>query len=315
MSAPLDLTQLRTLVAIADCGGFGRAAAALHLSQPTVSQHVRALERRIDAPIVEKEGRRARFTPAGDLLLSEARRILTVHDEALGRLSAVDARPLVVGSAETTAGPVLPQLLGTLSSAFPGREVQFRIDRSTRLEEQLQRGELDLAVLLGIGAAAVGTEVGRLHLDWYSAPGWQQTIDAVPLVAYVEPCGMRKLAVERLGATGATVQVVAESPTLDGVIAAARAGLGVAVLPTSEQAPAGLVRLTSLPDLGGATVRLVSRQGLHVDVEQLAVDVLRTFFGSAVVGSAVVGGTGPIGSADGNPSPITVGRAGAVAVA
>lgn len=305
MSAPLDLTQLRTLVAIADCGGFGRAAAALHLSQPTVSQHVRALERRIEAPIVEKEGRKARFTAAGDLLLAEARRILAVHDEALDRLSAADARPLVIGSSETTAGPVLPQLLGTLSGAFPGREVQFRIDRSTRLEEQLQRGELDLAVLLGIGAAAVGTEVGRLHLDWYSAPGWHQTTETVPLVAYVEPCGMRKLAVERLGATGATVQVVAESPTLDGVIAAARAGLGVAVLPTSEQTPIGLVRLTSLPDLGGATVRLVSRQGLHVDVGQLAVEVLRTFFA----------GTGTIGSADGNPSPIAVGRAGAAVVA
>jgi molybdate transport repressor ModE-like protein len=76
MTDPLDLVHLRTLVEIADCGGFHRAAAALHLSQSTVSQHVRALEKVFREPLVHKSGRGTAFTPAGDALLVEARRIL-----------------------------------------------------------------------------------------------------------------------------------------------------------------------------------------------------------------------------------------------
>ncbi|MFI5428938.1 LysR family transcriptional regulator [Aeromicrobium sp. UC242_57] len=63
MAATLDLIHLRSFVAISDCGGFGRAATVLHMSQPTVSQHVRALEKRLGQPLVEKHGRGVRFHP------------------------------------------------------------------------------------------------------------------------------------------------------------------------------------------------------------------------------------------------------------
>lgn len=87
MDVTLDITLLRTFVAIREHGGFGRAAAALRCSQPTVSQHVRVLERRLGMSLVEKVGRIARFTPDGERLLIEARRIISVHDEALRQLT------------------------------------------------------------------------------------------------------------------------------------------------------------------------------------------------------------------------------------
>ena len=94
MDETLDIALLRTLIAIDEHGGFGRAAEALHRSQPTVSQHVRVLERRLGHPLVEKDGRGARFTDRGERLLIEARRIVAVHDEALGRLRTEgDASP------------------------------------------------------------------------------------------------------------------------------------------------------------------------------------------------------------------------------
>ena len=73
MADPLDLVHLQTLVAIADTGGFRRAADALHLSQPTVSQHVRLLERRLKRTLVEKDGRGSRFTVDGERFVVEAR--------------------------------------------------------------------------------------------------------------------------------------------------------------------------------------------------------------------------------------------------
>lgn len=278
MAGPLDLVQLRTLIAIADCGGFGRAATALHLSQPTVSQHVRSLEKRIGAPVVEKEGRRARFTPAGERLLAEARRILLVHDDALTRLDAGDERPVVVGSTETTAHQVLPELLSTIRAAFPGRRVQFRIDRSTRMEEGVARGEIDVAILLAVGEGLSGSEVGSLPLRWWARRAHAPITEPVPVVAYVEPCGMRRLALERLSAAGRTAEVVAESPTLEGVLAAARAGLGIAVLPSGDGVPDGLVRVDGLPDLGDASVRLIGRRGVDAAIERTVGAAATDFF-------------------------------------
>lgn len=104
MDETLDIALLRTFLAIEEHGGFGRAADALHRSQPTVSQHVRALERRLGHPLVEKDGRGARFTAHGKRLLAEARRIVAVHDEALRRLRA-DAPSAPASSAPAPSAP------------------------------------------------------------------------------------------------------------------------------------------------------------------------------------------------------------------
>src|SRR6202451_2410507 len=69
----LDVAPLRSLVAVADCGGFQRAANSLHLSQGAVSQHVRRLEAAVGRPLVERQGRGSRFTPDGCEFLRHAR--------------------------------------------------------------------------------------------------------------------------------------------------------------------------------------------------------------------------------------------------
>ncbi|NQX06589.1 LysR family transcriptional regulator [Rathayibacter sp. VKM Ac-2856] len=283
MPETLDIVHLRTLVAIADCGGFGRAAVALHISQPTVSQHVRTLERRLERTFIEKVGRRARFTPAGERLLVQARRILAVHDDALELLDAASENPLVLGLTEPAAEQLLPRLLETLHRAFDDRPLTFTLDRSTHLAEAVARGVVDLAVILGVGGDLPGRQVATLPLDWYSTPGWQPPEGApIPLVAYSEPCGMRQRALQQLGAFGHEVRVVAESAGLEGVIAAARAGVGVAVLPTAHRGTVaeGLVVRHDLPALGSVNLRLVSRRGLAPDVEDTALAALAEVFGT-----------------------------------
>ncbi len=289
MAEILDIIPLRTFVAISDCGGFGRAASALHISQPTVSQHVRLLEKRLDQALVVKSGRVARLTPAGERLLVEARRILDVHDEALARLDVSATAPIVIGSTETAADQILPELLGTLRDAYPERPIQFQIDRSTQMTEAVTKGTIDLAIILGIGPDVPGTEVGTLPLNWYTSPSWAPPVDDQPwhLVGYVEPCGMRQKGMELLGSQGRRVQVTAESTSLEGVIAAARAGLGIAVLPTTGRILDGLVIRHGLPPLGDISVRLFTRRGLDSDVEAAALFALETFFSGRRVLHAV----------------------------
>src|SRR3954463_10612356 len=99
MTRDLGIGPLRSFVAVADCGGFRRAAAALPLTQGAVSQHVRRLESALGRALVERDGRGSRFTADGETLLTQARRILAAHDETL-RAFAVQATPrLVIGSA------------------------------------------------------------------------------------------------------------------------------------------------------------------------------------------------------------------------
>ncbi|MBF6170994.1 LysR family transcriptional regulator [Nocardia blacklockiae] len=273
MADPLDLTHLRTLVTIADTGGFRRAADALHLSQPTISQHVRLLERRLKMSLVEKDGRSSRFTADGERLVVEARKLLAAHDEMLARFTPSDPRRITVGSTEHAADGLLPELLGVLRAACPDVYLHFRIDRSTTLTDAVGKGVLDLAVVLGGNGDPAGVEVGELGLRWVAGPGWQlpRVPGPISLVAFEEPCGLRRRAVHRLTELGYEVAVTAESGNLDGVLAAAKAGLGIALLPFHSAVPAGVAEVRGLPAMGAVDVRLVARRGLAADLEATAV--------------------------------------------
>ena len=280
MALSLDLDHLRTLVAIAECGGFSKAAAALHISQPALSQHVRLLERDLKRKLFAKDGRGMKFTAEGERVLVEARQILAVHDDALRRLHVDQDVTIVVGSTEHSAEQVLPQMLRALSDAFPGAATRFEIGRSTQLSESVEKGTVDFAFLLASRGNEGGREIGRLPLHWYAAPGWRlPDLEAeLPLVAFEEPCGLRERALAALGALGRRTVVAAQSSTLEGVLAGVRAGLGIALLPSAGGVPAGVAVREDLPRQGDVGLNLLVRRGLDPDIETTAIKAGESFF-------------------------------------
>ncbi|MEU0543891.1 LysR family transcriptional regulator [Nocardia sp. NPDC005978] len=291
MPDPLDLLHLRTLVTIADTGGFRRAADALHLSQPTVSQHIRMLERRLKCVLVEKNGRTSRFTPEGERLVMEARRLLAAQDQVLARFAEAPRPQINIGSTEHAADGLLPDLLGVLRTTYPEAGLHFRIDRSTALTDAVVKGVLDLVVVLGGNTAEpVGTEVGVLDLRWFAAPNWRlpPAPGPISLVAFAEPCGLRRRAVQALGERGYEVSVTAESGNLDGLLAAAKAGLGVALLPCLASGPCDLLPVGDLPEVGAIDVRLVTRRGLEDHIENIAVQAITAHY-RAISGTGLRG--------------------------
>lgn len=282
MAATLDLDHLRTLVAIAECGGFNKAATALHISQPALSQHVRLLERSLKRKLFEKDGRGMKFTADGEEVLAEARSILAVHDQALDRLQVRSERVVVVGSSEHSAGQVLPEMLRVLNEAFPDVTTRFEIARSTVLAEAIDKGTVDFAFVLASRGDEGGREIARLPLNWY-ASAWAPmalpgTDTPVPLVAFAEPCALRERALAALAAEGRRVQVTGQSSTLEGVLAGVRAGLGLALLPNIGGVPDGLVVLDDLPDVGTAGLNVLTRRGLDPEIEQTAIDAGEAYF-------------------------------------
>ncbi|GAA3033022.1 LysR family transcriptional regulator [Actinokineospora globicatena] len=275
MANVLDILPLRSFVAVADRGGFQRAATHLHLSQAAVSGHVRRLEAATGRRLVERDGRRSRFTPDGDRLLGYARRILALHDESLRALGVDTDTAIVIGSTEHAAAQLLPQLSATLEETLPEHRVRYRLDRGTALRDALGAGRMDLALLLGATDDPRATLVGELDLTWYSAPGWVRPDGPVPLVAFDNPCALRTAALETLAAHRLSAEIGAEANQLAGVHAATAAGLGVAVLATCGTTPQGLVPRRDLPVLPPLPLYTWRRQDLDPTVLRHAVTALR----------------------------------------
>lgn len=273
----LDVAPLRSFVAVADCGGFQRAANALHLSQGAVSQHVRRLEAAVGRPLVERQGRGSRFTPDGDTLLRQARRILALHDETLRDFGVESEQTLVIGSTEHAAAQLLPGLTSSLTDALPDCRLRFRVDRGAQLRKALDDGRIDVAMLLGASDDLQARTVGKLELTWYSAPGWTlpDPAEPVPLVAFDDPCALRSRALETLSAHGIPVEVNCEAAHLAGVQAAVRAGLGVGLMATLGQTPDGLVARDDLPAPEPITLSVWPKRGLPLDLTEEVADSLR----------------------------------------
>ncbi|MEC4762769.1 LysR family transcriptional regulator [Mycobacterium sherrisii] len=267
MPQVLDIAPLRSLVAVADCGGFHRAAAALHLSQSAVSQHLRKVESVVGAPVVERSGRGVLFTDMGQKVLRHARTILAAHDAALDDLGATEHRVLTVGATEHGADVMLPALTSVLRDRLPDRRPRFRLDRNVSLADAIDRGLVDLAIMLDGSGLDRANASGIVQLQWVSARTFNIRQDEpLPLVIYAEPCTLREPAFAILEKHAIGYEVVAESADLAGLFAAVRTGLGLALLPKIGKLPDGLCTAEGLPTPNCASILVRGRSGMDPDV-------------------------------------------------
>src|SRR5437870_6214524 len=148
---PPDLRQLRYFVALAERLHFGRAAEALHISQPPLSRAIRALEEELGVPLFARTRRRVELTPQGTRLLEEARRVTghlerTVHE--LRAMSVGAHTRLRIGFVSLADYGVLPGLLKAYKSAQPEVRLALREMLSPEQAAALAAGELDFGLLL-----------------------------------------------------------------------------------------------------------------------------------------------------------------------
>ena len=146
-----DLRQLRHFAAVAERLHFGRAAAALHMSQPPLSRSIRNLEERLGATLLARSRRRVELTPEGARFLEEAKRLLAQLDHAVlevGRIAAGAGGRLRLGFVSLADYGVLPGLLKTYKAARPGVTLALREMLSPEQAAALAAGELDFGLLL-----------------------------------------------------------------------------------------------------------------------------------------------------------------------
>jgi len=234
----LEFDLLRAFVAVAECGGFRRAAERLHLTQSTVSQQIRRLELETGRSLFRRNTRTVALTDDGEMLLGDARRLLQLEEAARRRLTA----------------PRLDQL-GRFARLHPNVRLEVLVGVSAELIEQFDAGGLDVVLAKRPWGTSRGRFVWREPLVWAAAETFDLAPGAIlPLALFREHSVSRDAALDAFRNSERPWHIVYTSPSLTGVRAAALAGLAVTPLPASAVGPGlrilgELEGLPPLPDL------------------------------------------------------------------
>lgn len=243
----MDLRRLEIFAKVAELGSFSRAAEALSLTQPTVSEHVRALEEELGVQLLDRLGRGAVPTPAGQLLLGYALRILGLAREGRQALDQFQGRlrgDLTVGGSTIPGEYVLPALIGRFRAKYPDIAITLLIGSSRQVSEWVEAGRVELGVV-GAQPTSRNLESRELMADeivvivppdhrW----AMRQTVGlddvrAEPLVLRERGSGSREAFERALGAVGldlSAFRVAGEMGSTQATKQAVRAGIGVALI-------------------------------------------------------------------------------------
>jgi len=260
----VTLQQVEYFLAVARAGSFSRAAADLHVAQPSVSEQLRKLERELGAPLFTRRPRGVELTEAGRAFRPYAERVLAELEN--GRRAVLDQAQAVrgrvrIGAPPTVGTHVLPSVLASFRARYAEAELVLTQAPTRLIIDALLRGELDLAVAQ---LPAARPELASLELfseDLVAVVAadhplaHQQDVALAdladqPFVLPWEGYELRATVVNACEAAGFTPRVGAEAGDLDTVLRFVGAGLGVSIVP----------RLAIEPELPSAPVALPLRE-------------------------------------------------------
>jgi DNA-binding transcriptional LysR family regulator len=274
-SGMLDLDLLRSLVLVVDAGGFTRAGERVHRTQSTVSQQIRRLEQDVGRPLLHRDGKRVRPTEEGERLLSYARRILALAEEARDTVSRPSGAALVrLGLPEDVIAYRLTEILSEFARSNPGVRLDLRCGKSERMRRGLERGELDLALFKRSADETGGIASWRERLRWVTSR--RRPVDSrrdpLPLAVFEQGCLYRNRMIHALERAGRNWQIVFTSPSTLGIQAAVSAGLGISVLPEIAILPehTALTAEAGFPPISDTALALVAAPGVSAAGRRLA---------------------------------------------
>lgn len=240
MPLPLDLNQLQTFCAIAECGSFTEASRRVHKTQSAVSVQVKRLEERLGVRLLIRDGRGASLTSAGELVHARARRMLQLNAEIADLF--VDRPPagtIRFGVPNDYAPNLLPAVLPGFNRAYPAIAVEVECYSTPLLSAAMRRGELDLIVITQ-GVEDQHGELFRVEpLHWVMGGTGAVLNEEVLPLACASPSGSswRQDAIGQLNRIGRAFRIAVASSDAAAIIGAVRGGLAVGYLPESGLSP------------------------------------------------------------------------------
>lgn len=272
--ASLDITLLRSFVAVVRAGSIRAAAVRVGRTQPAVSLQIKRLEDTVGEPLFHRTGSGVVLTRTGERLLQGAERILGAHDEALAGFRARGLQGAITfGCPEDYLTAFLPELLRDYGRRNPEVEIEIVSAPSVELRPMLMRRRVDLALVsvppqerqtVAQSGAQTGVQMGAgTHeevlrhepLVWIAPPEGSRLLAEAALPLALSGAGTldHRLAIEAIEASGRPYRITYASAGLAGLLAIARAGLAICVA-TGAAVPPDLAvlreGLPALPSIG-----------------------------------------------------------------
>ena len=243
----MDTGDLRIFEAVARLGGMNRAAAEFNTVQSNVTARIRHLEAQLGETLFQRHSRGVALTPAGDRLLPYARRAGRLIDEAR-RAVVDDGRPkgdLVIGSLETTAAVRLPEVLAAYAAAYPEVDLVLRPATSAELIDDVLAYRVEGAFVCGpvdhpdlVEEPAFAEELVLVTSRRISRIEDLSSDPRLKIVVMRVGCSYRQKLEALLAGKGIVGLRRLEFGTVDGIVGAVGAGLGISLLPRSVVAAA-----------------------------------------------------------------------------
>ena len=275
----MDVRQLRYFLAVVDHGGFHRAAEALYVAQPSLSQSIKLLERDLGSTLFHRVGRGVVLTEAGRALIGPAREV--AHGMALARAAVESVDGLTTGWVEITASASqsvdpLTSVIARFTRSHPGVTIAIRAALSAeQVVESVRSGRTELGLLASAGPVSTGGvrlhPVARQRFVLVTPPdgpfpaGAVVPLDALAglrLIAGQPGTGMRAV-VDDLIRSGVDATIVVESEYREAILPLVLDGIGVAVFAEAwrELAERAGARVVELDPPRFLDVAYVSRNG------------------------------------------------------
>lgn len=240
----MNFRTLQVFVEVVRQGGFSRAAETVFATQSTVSKAVRHLEDEVGVPLIDRTGHRSTLTAAGEVVYRRALRLLAERDDLMAEIDEI--RGLTRGTLRLGLPPIgssqlFAPALAAYRARYPGIAVQLVEHGSTRLEEVLRAGEIDLAgSLLPVADEFDWQPVRREPLVALLARGHPLAdagpiaIDALrdtPFILFEGGFALNRIILEACRRRGFEPQIAVRSSQVDFIVELAAAGMGAAFLP------------------------------------------------------------------------------------
>ena len=240
----LKLDQLHTFTEVIEYGSFSAAADRLHLSQPAVSLQIRQLEKRLGVRLIERVGKRATPTAAGQELLTHVSRIEAAVSAAVERMASHatgDLGRVRIGTGATVLVHLLPPILRDLKGRFSTLDISIRIGTTPELLRAVDENAIDVA-LLTLPAAGRMFDVTPVCEDGFvaatpaGADSWPAVVTPAVMAAhavlfYEADSNTRRIVDGWFAAAGVTLRPVLDAGSVEAIKELVGAGLGASILP------------------------------------------------------------------------------------
>ena len=263
MPRNLDLTALRSFVAVAETGGVTKAANMLNLTQSAVSMQIKRLEEALATDLLDRSNRSVSLTGEGEQLVGYARKMLALNDEVWARLTAQEYEGEIrLGVPHDIIYPTIPIVLKRFAAAFPRMRVRLISAPTRDLKRMFARGECEVIITTERASEASGEALVTLPLVWIGAEDGQIWKERPLRVAFCSACIFRGQVLDVLDARGIPWELVIEAEMDSAMEAAVSADLAIhaSIQGDLPRGTAPVAHGGALPDLPEQNINLyVSR--------------------------------------------------------